>query len=205
MHIALIGTGNIGGTLARHLSRAGHTLILASGRPATAMALAEELGSDATAAVPAQAAVAGDAVVLAVPGAALDGLLDELGEALDGRVVVDATNPYGVDRGLPQGQWLQQRLPTSRVVRAFNTLYWTTLRDAAFRVGPDRLAMVLSGDREDARAKASTLIDSVGFAAVDLGPMSGVWRQEPDGPLYTVEMTEPLLRQHIPSPQRGAA
>ena len=194
MRIGIIGVGHIGGTLARHLRRAGHQLTLASSSPASARGLADEL--DVAAGDP---AAAGDteAVILAVPGATLPALLDGLAPGLAGRTVIDATNPYGVDRDVPQGVWLRDRLPEAQVVRAFNTLYWETLRDKAF--SDPRLALVLSGGAPAAKRTTAGLITDIGFAPVDLGGMDGVWRQEPDGPLYTVEATEADLRARIPS------
>ena len=198
MRTAILGVGNIGGTLARHLARASHEVVLAGAGPRSATGLAAEIGAAATAAPDAVTAVeAGDLVVLATPAAPLAALLRPLRGVLAGKVVVDATNPYGVVRGAPQGAWLAAQLPGALVVRAFNTLSWETLRDAAFRTGPDRVAVPVSGDDPAATALVAELAAELGFAPVVLGDLSGSTRQDPGGELYAVELPEQRMRSLV--------
>ena len=197
MEIGLIGVGAIGGTLARHLVRAGHQVVLAGHEPRRAAALAHELGHAARAVQDPVEAAAPDLVVLAVPGTALEGLLDGLAPALAGTVVVDTTNPYGVQRGEPQGRWLADRLPGARVVRAFNTLQAQTLADAAFRDGQDRVAVALSGDDARALAVVAEVATELGLAPVVVGDLASSARQDPDGELYGVELPEQRMRDLV--------
>ena len=113
---------------------------------------------------------------------------------IGGTVVVDATNPYGVDRGAPQGAWLAAQLPGALVVRACNTLPWETLRDAAFRTGPDRVALPVSADDPRATAVVAELAAELGFAPVVLGTLAASTPQDPGGELYAVELPEQRMR-----------
>src|SRR5260221_9340594 len=97
MTTAIIGTGNIGGTLARHLVRGGEPVVLAAKDEANAAALARELGELARAASVEEAIAEADAVVFAVWLDTIKELIAKDGEILVGKVVVDPSNPIGVD------------------------------------------------------------------------------------------------------------
>src|SRR3954468_8225667 len=115
--IAVIGAGNIGRTLGNAWGTAGHDVIYGSRTP-TPPETAEI--TDALAAA--------DVVLLAIPGAAVDGLLSEHGRELDGKLVIDATNRIGADQ-MHNAEALAQHAPRARVVRAFNTLGWEVFAD----------------------------------------------------------------------------
>ena len=110
MTTAIIGVGNIGGALARHLVRGGEDVTLAAREESNAAALAGELGPLATAATVQEAIEAGDVVVFAVWFDALKQLIPEYADLLDGKVVADPSNPIGITadgtpfRTLPEGQ-----------------------------------------------------------------------------------------------------
>lgn len=192
MKVGIVGAGNIGGTVGRLLGQAGHQVLLSSRHPETV-----DADGGVRAGTPEEAAEFGEVVVLAPPGTAVDEVAGQLRDRLEGKVVVDATNPYGVERETTEGEHLQAALPGARVIRAFNTLHYVTLQGDAGRTGAERTVLFLSGDDPEARATVVSLIADAGFAPVDLGPMSGVWRQEPDGPLYGTPMTEEQARQAL--------
>src|SRR5258708_47787 len=110
MTTAIIGAGNIGGALARHLVRGGEHVMLAAKDQSKAAAVADELGPLASAATVREAIEAADVVVFAVWFDALKTLLAEYAELLDGKVVADPSNPVGFAadgtpvRTLPEGQ-----------------------------------------------------------------------------------------------------
>ena len=108
--IAVIGSGNIGGTIGEAWRRAGHDVAFASRSPEP----------PETVAIP-DAIAGAEVVLLAVPGGAVPDLLSEHGAALDGRVVIDATNDIGGDR-LSHADLYAARAPGARFVRAFNSL-----------------------------------------------------------------------------------
>jgi NADPH-dependent F420 reductase len=173
MNIAIIGSGNVGRALAASISGAGHSVTLSAGDPEHAESAAAETGVDA--AESNDEAVAGaDVVVLAVPSQALDEVLDELGAALDGKVVVDATNPMSPDFLPPVGtssaERIQSKLPTAHVVKAFNTAFAS--RQAAPDVNGEPADGFVAGDDEAAKAVVLGIVRDIGFRPVDVGPLN---------------------------------
>jgi len=198
MRIGIIGSGKIGATAARLLARAGHEVAIANSRgPETLGALVGELGAGARAGTVEDAASLGEVVVVAIPF----GRFRELPVAhLAGRIVVDAGNYYpDRDGHLPEldddrttsTELLAAHLPGARVVKAFNTMYWETLRDRGTpEGGDDRLALLIAGDDEQAKQQVSRLVEEIGFAPVDTGGLAdGGRRQQPGAPLYGAEVT----------------
>src|SRR5688572_13983275 len=94
MKIGIIGTGEIGGALARHWSAAGHQLLISSRHPEQLQALAKELGPNVKVGTPREAAAFGDVVMLAIPYGATPQVGRDYAAELKGKVVLDAGNPY---------------------------------------------------------------------------------------------------------------
>lgn len=171
MRIAVVGAGHIGGNIARLLAAAGHQVTVSFTRDRAALTdLADQIGAQA--ADPGEAVASAEVVVLSVPWSAVEEALDQSG-SLDGKVVIDTTNPFGAGSQLPAGitstQLHQQRLPAAKVVKAFNTLTAAFQASSAGRTGPERVVIFLAGDDQDAKATVSQLIDDAGFDPVDVG------------------------------------
>ncbi|WP_103501224.1 MULTISPECIES: NADPH-dependent F420 reductase [unclassified Streptomyces] len=192
--LALIGSGNIGGTLARLAVAAGLDVVVSNSRgPETLAGLAEELGPRARAATAAEAAAAGDWVVVSVPLKHQDRMP---AEPLAGKVVLDTTNYYpGRDgavvaldqRTVTTSELLQRHLPASKVVKAFNNIFFRHLAALARPAGaPDRTALPIAGDDEAAKESATELLGLLGYDALDTGPLADSWRFERDTPAYVV-------------------
>jgi len=190
--IGLIGSGNIGGTVARLAVAAGHDVVLSNSRgPETLQDLVAELGPKARAATPAEAAAAGDIVVVTVP---LRAYRDVPAEPLAGKVVIDTNNYYperdGVfaeleDGSSTTGELLQKHLPTAHVVKGLNNIWFEHLRSLARPAGsPDRSALPIAGDDADAKKAVTELLDSLGFDTVDAGPLAENRRTQRDTPVY---------------------
>ncbi|MFS1304312.1 NADPH-dependent F420 reductase [Streptosporangium longisporum] len=190
--IGFIGSGNIGGTVARLAVAAGHDVVLSNSRgPETLRELVGELGPGARAATSAEAAEAGDLVVVSVP---LRAYRDVPVEPLAGKVVLDTNNYYpGRDGNIPElddastttGELLQRHLTTSRVVKVFNNIYFGHLRALARLSGAaDRSALAIAGDDADAKEKATAFLDRIGYDAVDAGMLADGWRFQPGTPAY---------------------
>jgi predicted dinucleotide-binding enzyme len=195
--IGLIGAGNIGGQLARLAVAHGYDVVISNSRgPETLAALVEELGPQARAATPSEAAAAGDLVVVTVPLKAYRAVPVE---PLAGKTVIDTNNYYFERDGrIPEldeekatvSGLLQEHLPTSKVVKAFNNIMAGDLTTNGAPSGSaDRRALPVAGDDAEAKALVATLIDEFGFDAVDAGPLSESWRFERDRPAYVVRMT----------------
>lgn len=192
--LGLIGSGMIGGALARLAVAAGLDVVLSNSRgPETLAGLVAELGARARAATPEEAAQAGDLVVATVPLNAYDRLP---AAALAGRTVIDTMNYYPerdgriaeLDAGGPTSSELVQRhLADSRVVKAFNNIDFRRLLTSARPVGaPDRSALPIAGDDPTAKADAAGLLDVLGYDAVDVGALADSWRSEPGTPVYVL-------------------
>lgn len=197
MRIGIIGSGNIGGTLARLIAGAGHEVVIANSRgPESLAGLVAEIGPAATASTPAGAAEAGEVVVIAIPFLRFG---DLPAAALAGRVVVDATNYYaGRDGAFPEvvagsttsSELMAGALPGARVVKAFNTIHYRHLADQGAPTGtPGRRAIPLAGDDAAANAAVAALMDDIGFDSYDAGPLAGGRRFDPGTPLFNVALT----------------
>tara|TARA_B100000029_G_scaffold516243_1_gene627936 strand:- start:1539 stop:2258 length:720 start_codon:yes stop_codon:yes gene_type:complete len=176
--IGIIGTGNIGGALARHWVNAGHEVFVSSRHPEELQELADELGSRAHAGTPAEAAIFGDVVLVSVPYSAIPQIGAELSASLAGKVVLDTSNPIArrdgaiADLVLQQGSGLATAsfLPGSKVVRAFNCIPAASLANLPNRQ-PERIAIPIAGDDTEALEVAQNLVDDAGFDAVVVGPL----------------------------------
>lgn len=195
MDIGIIGSGHIGGTLARHLVRLGHTVRLSNSRgPDSLRELVEELGERARATTIDEAAAAPDLVIEAIPFAKIPSLP---AAALRGKIVVTAANYYpGRDGdldlgGATQSGWVAAHLPGARVVKAFNTIWFRHLHDQARPGAPlaERRIIPVAGDDADAKRVVCELIDAIGFAPVDMGGLADSHRMQPGAPIYNKDLT----------------
>jgi predicted dinucleotide-binding enzyme len=206
MRIGIIGAGHIGGTLARLSVDAGHEVAVSNSRgPETLAGLVGELGGRARAVTAAEAERFGEVVVVSVPF----GRYRELPtEAVSGKVVIDTNNYYPRRDGQFQeldsdrttsSELLQAHLPTARVVKAFNAIQWTRLRDDGRRAGdPERLGIPISGDDEEAKRTVAELIDQIGFDPVDAGTLAQGGRKHQVGaPAYTQGLPTAELRARL--------
>jgi len=189
--VGFIGSGRIGGTLARLSVAAGHQVVLSNSRgPDTLAGLAAELGPRARAATTAEAA-AGDLVVVSIPLRAYPSVP---ARPLAGSVVIDTCNYYPqrdgqiaeLDSGsVTSSELIQRHLPDSAVVKAFNNIFFKHLGSLPRAPGaPDRTAMPIAGDSADAKAAVTRYLDSIGYDTVDAGPLAEGWRMEPGTPVY---------------------
>ena len=190
--VGFIGSGMIGGTVARLSVAAGHHVVLSNSRgPETLKDLVAELGPLATAATAQQAAMAGDIVVVSVPLKAYPHLP---AEGLAGKVILDTGNYYpqrdgqiaDLDNGsLTCSGLLQRQLPDSTVVKVFNNIFFKHLASLARPSGAaDRTALPIAGDEEKAKAVVAEFLDSIGYDTVDTGSLAESWRQDAGSPCY---------------------
>jgi predicted dinucleotide-binding enzyme len=192
---AIIGVGNIGSPLARHLVAGGEPVVLAARDEAQAEALATELGRLARAASVEDAIANADAVVFAVWLDTIKELIAKDNDLLDGKVVVDPSNPIGVNetgemtRTLPDdqsaGSVVAAMLPTgAHYVKAFGTLGADALASAANR-DPRRAVLFYATDDDAAAAAIERLISAAGFDPLKVGGVADAGRIEvPGGDLH---------------------
>ncbi len=196
--IGLIGSGNIGGTVARLAVAAGYDVVLSNSRgPDTLAGLVSELGPRARAATPIEAATAGDVFVVKVPLKAYRAVPVE---PLAGKVVLDTNNYYPERDGAiaaldakatTTSQLLQDHLPSSRVVKVFNNIFFKNLLSMARPAGaPDRNTLIIAGDDAAAKQTATTFLDAIGYDVYDSGGLADSWRYERDQPAYATLYAE---------------
>jgi predicted dinucleotide-binding enzyme len=203
MATAIIGTGNIGGTLARHLVRGGEPVVLAAKDEANAAALARELGELARAASVPEAIAEADAVIFAVW---LDTTKEPIAtdaRLLENKVVVDPSNPLGFDesgeiRTLPEGQSagsvVDDLLPAgAHYVKAFGSLAADALASAANRQ-PQAAVLFYATDDDTAATTIERLIRAAGFEPLKAGGVADAGRIEmPGGDLHQASLNGALL------------
>ncbi len=190
--VGIIGSGHIGGTVARLSVAAGHQVVLSNSRgPLTLQDLVAELGPLARAATAQDAAGAGQIVVVSVP---LKAYLEMPAELLAGKIVLDTCN-YSPGRdghiaALEDGtrtssELLQQHLAGAAVVKVFNNIFYQHLRSLARPAGaPDRSFLPIAADDPAAKSAVTAFLDSIGYGAVDAGGLAESWRQQPGTPVY---------------------
>lgn len=192
--IAFIGSGQIGSTIARLAASAGYDVVLSNSRgPETLSELAKDLGPRARAATSAEAAAAGDLVVVSIPFKAY---LQVPVEPLAGKTVIDTNNYYPQRDGqYPEldaestnaAELLQKHLPTSHVVKCFNNIFVGHLGSLARPSGAaDRSALAIAGDDTAAKAEVTGFLDRIGYDAVDAGALAEERRFRPGSAAYAV-------------------
>jgi predicted dinucleotide-binding enzyme len=174
LRIAVLGAGNIGGTLGRKWVAAGHRVAFGVADPEgeRARALRAELGDRARIGSAADAIAAGAVVVLAVPGGAMDETIRANAAGLDGKIVVDAANRMGGGGPANSLATLRQATPRARVYRAFNTLGWENFADPVFDGAPADL--FFCGPDGEGRAAVERLIADVGLRPIWVGDLDQI-------------------------------
>ncbi|MGD0166445.1 MAG: NAD(P)-binding domain-containing protein [Gaiellaceae bacterium] len=206
MRIGIIGTGNIGGTLARHFARVGHEVAVANSRgPETLRDLVAELGETSRAVTPVEAMDFGEVIVVSIP---LGRYRELPSEGAAGKVVIDTNNYYPQRDGhfkeldsdsTTSSELLQAHMKGARVVKAFNAIYWIHLRDLGRPPGDlERVAIPISGDDAQAKRTVARLIDQIGFDPVDAGPLAeGGRKHQPGSDVYTADLSAAELRERL--------
>jgi 8-hydroxy-5-deazaflavin:NADPH oxidoreductase len=212
MTIGIIGAGHIGSQVARLAVRSGHNVVISNSRgPETLAGLIAELGPKARAGTPAEAAKAGEIVVVSIP---LKNYKSVPVEALTGKIVIDTNNYYperdGHIRELDNestttSELLQAHVPSSKVVKGFNHIYAAQLTTDGRPTGAkDRRALVIAGNDAAAKAAVTRLLDEFGFDTVDAGPLAEGWRIQRDTPGYGPRRTADELRRDLAAAKRYA-
>jgi len=204
MSTAIIGAGNLGGTVARHLVRGGESVVIAARGESKAKALADDLGPNARAASVTDAIASADAIVLALWLDDLREVIPQQAQLLDGKVVVDPSNPVGFDengqpfRTLPEGRSagsiVAALLPAgAHYVKAFGTLAADSLAASANRE-PRRAALFYATDDDTAATTVERLIRAAGFDPVKAGGLADAGRIEgPTGDLNQFGLNGEIL------------
>lgn len=189
MKIAVIGAGNVGGTLGRRWAALGHEIVFGVRDPTREkyQGLVTQTAGRARLASNREACLGADVVLLATPWSTTQAALADCGP-LDQRVLIDATNPLGADLRLTighddsGGEQVARWAPSARVVKAFNTTGFNVMEDSV--IHGRHAVMFVAGDDPAAKAVVCDLASAIGFEAVDAGalevsrllePMAQLW------------------------------
>jgi predicted dinucleotide-binding enzyme len=174
MRIGIIGSGHVGGALGVAWAERGHDVFFGSREPDSARirGLLEQCGGRARAGEPEGAARFGDVVLLAVPWGAVAGALESLADSLEGKVLMDATNPFGprIPEGTSGGETVARLTPGVQVVKAFNTIGANLMANP--QLGTEPATMPLASDFAPAKRAVAGLAAELGFEPLDCGPLS---------------------------------
>jgi NADPH-dependent F420 reductase len=190
MKITIVGAGNMGRGIGTRAVAGGHQVEIVDHDPAEAQKLAGELGGGATALEPG-APFGGQVVVFAVYYPGIKDAVQQYADQLDGKVVVDITNPVDTqtwDRlatppGSSSAEEVQQLVPQGTpVVKAFNTTFAGTL--AQGQAHGQQLDVFLAGDDQDAKQQVAQLVADGGLRPIDAGPLSRAQQLEQLGLLH---------------------
>jgi NADPH-dependent F420 reductase len=175
VNIAIIGAGNVGSGLATALVAAGHEVTVAARTADSAATVAATAGAN-HALNAASAAAVSDVVIIAVPFAAAEEVARDIRPVMNGKVLVDVTNPAKPDWSGPLfdgatsgAERLTEWLPETHVVKALNTVFAGNLADPAGHGTP--LDGYVAGDDPDAKATVLDLVASIGLNPIDAGPL----------------------------------
>jgi hypothetical protein len=204
LKIGIIGTGKIGGALARHWVNAGHEVLMSSRHPEELQDLANELGPRARVGTPADAVAFGSVVLVSVPYGAMPQIGADFAATLAGKVIIDTSNPVERRDGAQALEWQRkgagvstaELLKSDRVVRAFNCIPAASLANEANRQ-PARLAIPIGGDDAAAIAITERLVRDAGFDPVMVGSLAKTREFDLGQPLAAGNLSAAELRARM--------
>jgi hypothetical protein len=201
LKIGIIGTGRIGGALARAWVKSGHEVFVSSRHPDELKTLVAQLGPRAHAGTPQEAAAFGTVILISVPYRAMPQIGTDFHAELAGKVILDTSNPVEARDGamaadaqkLGAGSATAELLQSKRVVRAFNCIGAASLAGDGFHQ-PQRFAIPIGGDDAAALAIAQRLINEIGFDAVVIGSLARTRVFDLGQPLASGQFTAAEMR-----------
>jgi 8-hydroxy-5-deazaflavin:NADPH oxidoreductase len=212
MKIGIIGTGNIGSTLARKLTKAGHALRIANSRgPGTLKDLANETGAKPVTAR--EATQGGDVIILSIPFGHLPFLKELFADVPDEMVVADTSNYFpfrdgqipAIDGGRVESIWVSEQIGHP-VIKAWNNVLAVSLAEKGLPAGAaGRIALPVAGDNPAPKKVVMSLVEDTGFDAMDGGPLAESWRQQPITAAYCTELTADELPKALAAADRDRA
>ena len=199
-------------TLARHLTKLGHSVSIANSRgPESLAALATEIGATPVSVI--DATKAEDIIILAIPTKAVADLpLSLFASTPSDAVVIDIGNYHpelrdgrieAIEEGMLDSQWVAQQIGHP-VIKAFNNILATSLGEKSAPKGTKgRVALSVMGDSMEGKAIVLRLIDELGFDPLDGGDLNNSWRQQPGTPAYRRDLEFAALRRALPGADRS--
>lgn len=210
MKIGILGTGNIGKTLALKLAAAGHDVKAANSRgPETIVA--DVLATGAHAVTAAEAVADVEAVILTMPLVRLSDVVPLVSDLPAETVIIDTSNYYpgrdgtidAIETGEVESVWVS-RLLGRPVAKAWNSIGADSFAKKGLAAGsPGRIALPVAADRDSDRTAAMALVEDTGFTALDAGQLSDSWRQQPGAPCYCTDLARDELPTALAATERS--
>lgn len=205
MKIGIIGAGQIGSTLIRQYSKAGHSVKMANQSGTEKLkSLALETGTSAVALSEVVTDV--DVIVIAIPLIGILKLPQHLLKNISANTtIIDTCNYYpirdgrieDIENGMPESVWVANQIQRP-VIKVYNSILSGSLVDSGLTKGDAlRLALPISGDNKQSKDLVSILVDDSGFDSLDYGTIQDSWRQQPGSPAYCTDLTLSQLKKSI--------
>ena len=214
--IGIIGSGHIGGNLGVMLAKAGYEVVLSSRHPDRLKDLVKEAGPKACTGTVAEAAAFGEVIVLSLPLKAIPELDTGIQEALKGKIVIDTSNPYPERDGAiaeaarrdpgGMGVVVARLLPASRIIRAFNTVYFEDLKRTTTGSG-EKIGIPLAGDDQEGLEAAVALVERIGLDPVVVGALTTAKQFDVGTAVYATGASAREIREKLnikPAGRRAA-
>jgi predicted dinucleotide-binding enzyme len=203
LRIGIIGSGTMGGAIGLLWAEAGHQILFSSRNPDQLMDLVQSAAPRASAGYPDAAAFFGDVILLAVPPGVIEQIGDDFGHLMQGKVVIDLSNPRADRDGPLTDEWLEmgtglamaQYLPGVRLVKAFNSLGARMLANP-MRNGA-RIGVPIAGDDEEARNIVADLVRDTGLEPVIVGPLARAKEFDRGNPVWVSGQSAQELREAL--------
>lgn len=205
MKIGIIGAGQIGSTLIRQYSKAGHEVKMTNARDLAKMkTLEDETGAKAVSLSEVVKDV--DVLVVTIPTIEIPTLAKSLGQSISGdTIVIDTTNYYPIrdgkidelENGMTESVWVSKQLGVP-VIKAYNSiLAGSLIRNGLDQHSSLRIALPVSGDDQYLKDVVAALVNDSGFDALDIGSLENSWRQQPGSPVYCTDLNVDQLKNNI--------
>jgi len=205
MKIGIIGAGEMGGTLIRQYSKAGHSVKMANSSGAEKLKnIALETGASAVTLTEVVTDV--DVIVITIPLIGIIKLPQLLIKNTSANTtIIDTCNYYpirdgiieDIEDGMPESVWVSNQLQRP-VIKAYNNILYRSLVNSGLAKGTtSRIALPISGDDKQSKDLVSILVDDSGFDSLDYGSLQDSWRQQPGSPVYCTDLTLTQLKKSI--------
>ncbi len=204
--VGIIGSGRIGGTVGILLAKAGCEVVFSSRHPDNLKDLDKAAGPSACAGTVDEAASFGDVILLSLPLKAVPELDESTKTALQGKIVIDTSNPYPERDGMisedarkdpgGMGSVIARLLPGARVVRAFNSVYFEDLRRTTNRMG-EKIGIPIAGDDREAVDVTIELVEKAGLDPVVVGGLKDSKRFDVGTAVYATSASAREIREKL--------
>jgi predicted dinucleotide-binding enzyme len=210
MKIGIIGAGQIGGTLIRQYSKAGHSVKMTNASGAEKLkSLAAETGASAVSL--AEVVTDVEVVVVSIPMNAIPKLPQNLFKNTShNTVIIDTGNYYpmrdgrikDIEDGMTESVWVSNHLQRP-VIKVYNNIFFRSLLYSGLPKGSaSRVALPIAGDDKRSKDLVAILVDQSGFDSLDSGSLQDSWRQQPGSPAYCTDLSLTQLKKSIEKARR---